>query len=107
LGLKTVGQLLAHLQQQDRLVVNVLIDGEEPDLSNLGKIKQSTLNGHTLFIETAEPREMAVEVLDEVQHQLNEADRLKNDAVELLQSNQPFKAMEKLSGCFTTWQHAE
>jgi hypothetical protein len=33
LGLKTVGQVLAHLQRQDRLVVHVLIDGQEPNLS--------------------------------------------------------------------------
>ena len=51
LGLKTIGQVLAHLQQQDRLVVNVLIDGSEPDLSDMGSIKQSTIYGHTLFIE--------------------------------------------------------
>jgi hypothetical protein len=107
LGLKTVGQVLAHLQKQDRLVVNVLIDGEEPDLDQLGSIKQSVINGHTLFIETAEPRQMALEVLDEVENQLDEADRLKGDAVDLLQANNIFKAMEKLSGCFTTWQHSE
>src|SRR4051812_23748181 len=107
LGLKTVGQVLSHLQQQDRLVVNVLIDGQEPDLNELGSIKQSTINGRTLFIETAEPREMAMEVLDAVETQLDEADRLKNDAVEMLQANQLVGAMQKLSGCFTTWQHAE
>src|SRR5438874_8163843 len=107
LGLKTIGQVLAHLQQQDRFVVNVLIDGQEPDLNSLGAIKQSPLIGHTLFIETAEPREMAMEVLDAVEHQLDEADRLKGDAVESLQANQLFQAMQKLSGCFTTWQHAE
>jgi len=107
LGLKTIGQVLAHLQQQDRFVVNVLIDGQEPDLNELGSIKQSLLNGHTLFIETAEPREMALEVLDAVEHQLDEADRLKSDAVEALQANQLFQAMQKLSGCFTTWQNAQ
>ena len=107
LGLKTVGQVLAHLQQQDRLVVNVLIDGQEPDLNELSSIKQSALNGHTLFIETAEPREMALEVLNAVETQLDEADRLKKDAVEMLQANQLFQAMQKLSGCFTTWQHSQ
>jgi hypothetical protein len=107
LGLTTVGQVLAHLHQQDRLVVNVLIDGSEPDLNQLGTIKQSALNGHTLFIETAEPREMAMDVLEAVETQLDEADRLKHDAVEALQANQLFGAMQKLSGCFTTWQHAE
>jgi hypothetical protein len=107
LGLKTVGQVLAHLQRENRLVVHVLIDGKEPDLARLGTIRQSSLIGHTLYIETAEPRRMAVQVLDEVSHQLEEADRLRSDAVELLQINSQTKAMEKLAGCFTTWAHAE
>ncbi len=108
LGLKTLGQVLAHLQKDsDRLVVHVLIDGEEPDLAHLGKVKQASVSGHTVFIETADPRQMAVEVLDEVASQLDEADRLKTEAAELLQKNQNGPAMERLSGCFTTWQHAQ
>ncbi|MGB7157019.1 MAG: hypothetical protein WBD40_03065 [Tepidisphaeraceae bacterium] len=108
LGLKTVGQVLAHLQKDNtRLVVHVLIDGEEPDLMHLGKVKQAPVSGHTVFIETADPRQMAVDVLDEVASQLDEADRLKTEAAELLQKNQNGPAMERLSGCFTTWQHAQ
>jgi hypothetical protein len=107
LGLKTVGQVLAHLQRQDRLVIHVLIDGQEPDLNQLGKIKQATINGHTLFIETAEPRRMAMDVLEEVESQLDEADRLKTDAVDLIQKGNGVRAMQKLSGCFSTWQHAQ
>ena len=107
LGIKTVGQVLAHLQQQERLVVSVLIDGQEPDLRNLSTVKQSLINGHTLFIETAEPRVMAMDVLNEVEQSLDEADRLKGEAVDLLQRNAAVRAMEKLSGCFTTWQHAQ
>ena len=108
LGLRTVGQVLSHLQRSNgRLVVNLLIDGEEPDLDRLGEVKRSALEGHTLYIETAEPRVMAMEVLDEVEQQLGEAERLKTEAVELLQRNGVVKAMEKLSGCFSTWQHAQ
>jgi hypothetical protein len=87
--------------------VNVLIDGAEPDLNQLPVIRQSALDGHTIFIETAEPREMAIEVLDEVERQLDEADRLKDEAVDLIQSNQSPKAMEKLGGCFRRWQHVQ
>jgi hypothetical protein len=87
--------------------VHVLIDGEEPDLAHLGKVRQSPVSGHTVFIETADPRQMAIEVLDAVASQLDEADRLKTEAAELLQRNQNAPAMEKLSGCFTTWQHAQ
>jgi hypothetical protein len=107
LGLQTVGQVLAHLQRDNRLVVHVLIDGREPDLDHLPVIRQSTLAGHTVFIETAEPRAMALEVLLEVEQQLNEADRLKSEASDLLLRNQNVKAMERLSGCFSTWQHAQ
>ncbi len=107
LGLKTLGQVLAHLQKANRLVVHVLIDGEEPDLDHLPAVKQSSVSGHTVFIETADPRQMAIEVLDEVEAALDEADRLKTEAADLLQRNQNAPAMEKLAGCFTTWQHAQ
>jgi hypothetical protein len=107
MGLRTIGQVLAHVQRKNRLVVQLLVDGQEPDFSRLGQVRSSPLNGHTLYIETADPREMALEVLHEVEAQLDEADRLKTEASELLQRNQHFKAMERLSGCFSTWQHAQ
>jgi hypothetical protein len=107
LGLRTIGQVLSHLQKDNRLVVHVLIDGREPDLNRMGVVKQSPLNGHTIYIETAEPRRMALDVLDEVENQLDEADRLKSEAADLLRKDQKVKAMERLSGCFTTWQHAQ
>ncbi|HVT89208.1 MAG TPA: hypothetical protein VHD56_10180 [Tepidisphaeraceae bacterium] len=107
MGMKTVGQVLAHIQRAKRMVVHVLVDGREPDLGQLTKLKASPLTGHTLFIETTEPRRMAREVLDQVEAQLAEADRLTNTAVQLLRENQNIKAMEKLRGCFSTWQHAQ
>jgi hypothetical protein len=107
LGLRTVGQVLAHLKREKRLVVHVLIDGLEPDLQRLGDVRKSPLKDHHVFIETADPREMAMDVLKQVESQLGEADRIKNEAAKLLQSNQNTRAMEKLSGCLTTWQHAQ
>jgi hypothetical protein len=107
LGLQTVGAVLAHLQRDNRLVVNLLIDGQRPDLSAMGQVRQSPVLGRTLFIETAHPKEMAREVLDEVEQQLQQADRFKSDAADLLQQNQVAKAMEKLGVCFTTWQAAQ
>ncbi len=107
LGFETVGQLLAHLQKDNRLVVHVLIDGQEPDLSQMPTVKRIPLREHTLFVETADPRELAGSVLGEVKSQLAEADRLRGEASDLINKNQNQKAMEKLSGCFTTWQHAQ
>jgi hypothetical protein len=107
MGLSTVGQVLSHLQKDNRLIVHVLIDGREPDLHRMTAVKQSPLHGHTIYIETAEPRRMALDVLAEVEAQLDEADRLKTEAADLLRKDQKVKAMEKLSGCFSTWQHAQ
>jgi hypothetical protein len=107
LGLVTVGEVLSHLKRGQRLVVHVLIDGQEPDLRRLADMRKSTLKDHHVFIETADPHEMALDVLKEVESQLGEADRIKNEAAKLLQTNQNVRAMEKLSGCLTTWQHAQ
>jgi len=107
LGLRTVGQVLSHVQRENRLVVNLLIDGEEPDLDTIGVVKRSALADHTILIETAEPRQVALDALDEVEDQLSEADRLKGDAVDLLGRGAVEKAMQKLSGCFSTWQNAQ
>src|SRR6185436_18719089 len=89
LGLKTVGQVLSHLKKkQNRLVVHVKIDGEEPDLKRIKTIKKYPLAGHTILIETADPRDMARQFLDEVDAQLTEADRLKSESARLLGNNQ-------------------
>jgi hypothetical protein len=107
LGLRTVGQVLSHLQRERRLVVHVLIDGLEPDLKQMADVRKSPLNGHQIFIETADPREMALDILQQVEAQLAEADKAKAEAAKLLQTNQHGKAMEKLSGCLTIWYHAQ
>jgi hypothetical protein len=107
LGLRTVGQVLKHLRRANRIVVNVLIDGKQPDLDRLGSIRKALVANHTLVIKTADPRQMATQVLLEVESQLDEVDRLKNESATLLQRNQVAPAIEKLGGCFKTWQHAQ
>jgi hypothetical protein len=107
MGLQTLGQLIAHLQKDNRLVVHVLVDGEEPDLSRMGSVRKIALDQHTLFVETADPRELAVQALLEVEAQLDEVERLRAEASDLIVKSQNQKAMEKLSGCFSTWQNAQ
>jgi hypothetical protein len=107
LGLKTVGELLAHVQKENRLVVRMLIDGQEPDRKRIGSIRKSQIDGRTIFIETADPQKLAGDCLSEVSTQLEQAERMQSDAAKLLEKNSCALAMEKLAGCFSTWQHAE
>jgi hypothetical protein len=106
MGLQTLGQLLAHLHAENRLVVHVLVDGQEPDLSQMPAVRKIPLDGHTLFIETADPRDLALQALAEVEAQLDDADRLRGEAGDLILAGQHQPAMSKLSGCFATWQSA-
>jgi hypothetical protein len=108
LGFQTVGQVLSHLQRDNnRLVVQVLIDGHEPDSADLPALRQRPLDGHTVYIETADPRRLALDVIEDVCQQLWDADRLKNDAADLLQRNLVAKALEQLGSCIRIWQHAQ
>jgi hypothetical protein len=107
LGLKTVGQVLKHISNRSRIVVHVLIDGKEPALDRLGSIRKALIAQHTVFIKTADKRQMASKVLAEVESQLDEVDRLKNESATLLKKHMVAPAIEKLGGCFTTWQHAQ
>jgi hypothetical protein len=106
LGLTTVGQVLSHLQTDKRMVINILIDGQRPDLTQMNLVRQSTVLGKTLFIETVHPRQMAFDVLAAIETQLGTAEKSKSEAADLLQKNQVAKAMEKLSLCFSTWNNA-
>ena len=107
MGLATVGQVLAHLKRENRVIVNVFIDGQSPDLRKIRAIKRSPLAGHDVRIETADPRQIAHQVLDEVEAQLVEVDRLTSESVALLEKKQLAPAVEKLGGCFTAWRHVQ
>ncbi len=106
LGLDTVGQVLTHVQRPGRLVVNLLIDGLEPDLSQMAVVRRSPVCGRTLYIETAAPRQMALDVLSDVQDQLDAVDAFRSDAADLLAQDKVARAMEKLGLCLTAWQAA-
>ena len=107
LGLQTVGQVLAHVARDNRLVVQVLIDGQEPDIEQIGSVRSTPIDGRTIFIETANSGELAKSVLDEVVSQLTAAERSKQQAADLLQQNQTSKALCELGVCIRTWQHAQ
>jgi phosphohistidine phosphatase SixA len=103
LGLTTVGDVLGHVRAQNRLVTHVLIDGHQPDLGGMTALRQRPLLGHTVYIETAEPRRIATDVIDELGVQMDEAERTRVSVVDHLAAGDTSLALGKLSGCFTVW----
>src|SRR5438552_15887276 len=96
LGLRTVGQVLAHVQKENRLVVHLLIDGQEPDLARLPSLRTAPLAGHTLYVETAEPRKLALDVLGELEQHLVDTDQMRLECVDLLRASNTSNALERL-----------
>jgi hypothetical protein len=107
MGLYTVGALLSHLFRERRLVVRLVIDGEAPNLEQLNAIKAMPLAGRTVYIETADPRQTALDSIQQVAARLNDADGIKDAAADLLRENKWPEAMARLSECVQRWQDAQ
>lgn len=107
LGLATIGDVLSHVAKENRLVVQLLIDGSEPDLSDLPALRLQSLEGKTLFLETALPQQIASDVLNSVTDSLGQADEHRVSAAESFRSNDPAAGMQKLALCFSLWQHTQ
>lgn len=107
LGIRTVGQLLLYLQQNGRLVVQFLCDGLTPDADLMPTLRKEPLEGHTIYLETVDPRELAVDVLEQISQHLTDTDEIRRGIVNMLREGALAKAMERLSGCFSVWQQTQ
>lgn len=107
LGLSTVGEVLSHVARGNRLVVQLLLDGSEPDLGEMDTLRSRNLKGCSLFIETVQPLEIARDVLESVKAGIVESDGLRVDAAERFRNGDASGALQKLSGCFATWINAQ
>jgi predicted DNA-binding protein (UPF0251 family) len=106
LGLSTVGEVLSHVARGNRLVVQLLLDGNEPDLREMDAVRRRSLSGCSVFIETAEPLEIAREVLRGVETSVEEVERLRLESAELFRAGDAARAMQSLAGCFAAWGNA-
>lgn len=107
LGLSTMGEVLQRIRKQKRLVVRLVIDGQAPDLRDIPSLHATPLKSHAIFIETAAPADAAMEVLVGAYQELDNADRIKEEAADLLRGNQWKPAMERIGQCLKSWQAAQ
>lgn len=107
LGLTTVGQVLSYLRAKKRLVVHMMIDGQEPDFAKLEALYAQPVNRNALFIETADPKEIADDVFNQVESLLADSESLREQAVSHLQAGEHAEALKKLGTCFVTWNHTQ
>lgn len=106
-GLERLGDVLDHIRASGRMVVQILVDGERPDLNQLATIRRELVTGHTVFLETAQPSEMAREALASLDGSLEDLNDLRLKAISHFEANQSHLAIQSLAAFFTTWHTAQ
>jgi hypothetical protein len=106
MGLSTVGEVLAHLKQRNRLVVHLQIDGQSPDLGEMETVRSQRVAGKTVYIETTEPKRIVADVVRDVGLLLDEAETSRVAAIDLLQKGQHVDAFRQLGVCFNSWSNS-
>lgn len=106
-NLSTVEDALKHASAGGRLVVTLLVDGNEPEDGQLASVRAMPLAGRCVYIETADGREMAEEALAAIAEQVGQAEGLRQEAVKHLQAGSLDAALPALSRCFSIWLGAQ
>jgi hypothetical protein len=107
LGLGTLGQILLHLQRNNRLVLRLLIDGEAPDPAHIESVRSTGASDHIIYLETVDARQTALDSIALAQQRVAQADSFKEEAADLLRQNQWQPAMQKLAECLARWREAQ
>jgi hypothetical protein len=107
LGLTTVGEVISHVTRGNKLVVQLLIDGSEPDYSGMDTLRARPIADSAIYIETACPVAVCRSVLDSLDETLVEADGLRVQAAEFFRKGDAAAGLPKLGLCFTLWHNAQ
>ena len=76
LGLGTLGQILLHLQRNNRLVLRLLIDGEAPDPAHIESVRSTGASDHIIYLETVDARQTALDSIALAQQRVGLTDLL-------------------------------
>lgn len=106
LGL-TLQAVTQQLEPQGRVIVEVILDGLSLVGDQLVQASNQAIHDSELRLYTANPLELAVSVLQQVQQRLDEAGKAQADAAALLQRDQPGQAMNRLAEALQVWQQVQ
>ena len=112
LSAPTLGQLLAAAREHlaapaggppRRVVVEIAVDGQPVPEAQLNDRLGDDIAQQEVHLTTADPRDLAVQTLRDVQHALGQAQQLQQEAADLLQQDQTPAALQKVGQSIETW----
>jgi len=92
-----------HLLPSGRVVVEVKLDGEPVFGDELDSDAPTDLDSSEVRLYSAKPEELSIGVLEQVRAQLVEATQMQEEAADLLQKDEPAKALELVGQSVTGW----
>lgn len=92
-----------HLAEDGRIVVDVELDGEGMAGQTLAQRQHDAVAGREVRLTSALPRELALQVVDQVRARLHESRQVQVDCAELIQRDQAGEALEKFNQVVATW----
>lgn len=105
-----MSELLASIHQQlepqGRVVVEVKIDGQSVTGDALDSTKPTEPTSD-IRVTTAKPGDLVVGILEDVRTQLNQSQQMQQQAAELLQQDEPAKALELVRSSIDGWLQAQ
>jgi hypothetical protein len=107
----TLGPVLQEVSQRldpaGRIVVEVLLNGEALIGDQLAQLKDAPIGNDELRLYSADPVELAVEVLHQVRAQLDDARQAQQEAADLFQRDQAGQALQRVTASLSVWQQAQ
>ncbi len=96
-----------HLAPTGRIVVEVQIDGQSLVADELDQRCRAPVGQAELRLYSADPQELAVITLEQVREKLNDARQAQAQAADLLQRDEPDRAMQEVGRVIEVWQQAQ
>lgn len=96
-----------HLAPAGRLVVQVQLDGEPVVDEALDSDQPTDFTGVEVQMYSASPADLAVGALEQAREQIAEARAQQEQAAELLQQDEPAKALDLVGSSIAGWIHAQ
>lgn len=95
------------LDARGRLVVEVSIDGQVLEESDLTQWRDHPLEDQEVRLISADPHDLAQQALEDVGEMLGQVRALQQRAAEAMQADEPTDALDQVSQALDIWRHAQ
>ena len=89
--------------EPQRVVVEVAVDGHKLAEDQIAERAEEDLGDQEVRLVTADPKQLAVETLEQVRGRLGEAQEMQQEAADLLQQDQTQPALQKVGESIEAW----